>query len=77
VEDDRRIDPVEELGPEHLLELRHYLFAHLVVVALTLGVRIGLHRKAEIHLARDLLRADVRGHDDDRVAEIDLTALGV
>ena len=26
---------------------------------------------------RDLLRADVRGHDDDGVAEVDLAALGV
>jgi hypothetical protein len=33
--------------------------------------------KAELLHLVDVLRADVAGHDDDRVAEVDLAALGV
>ena len=33
--------------------------------------------EAQVHLARNLVSADIRRHDDDRVAEIDLAALGV
>src|SRR5690625_74732 len=57
LEDDHVIDPVEELGPELLLELRENGAADLLVAA-----------PGAAHL-EDLRGADVAGHDHDRVAE--------
>ena len=77
MEDDGRIDAVKELWSEHCFELRHDLVAHLRVIALLLSFGILFDGEAKVHFARDLFSADVRGHDDDRVAEIDLAPLGV
>ena len=77
-EDDRRVDAVEELGAEVLLELGRDLVLHELVRALG-PVRVGqpMARKPEARVRLELLRAEVRGHDDDRVAEVDPAALGV
>jgi len=50
-----------------------------IVIVVARPGRVGVlpHREAEVHLARDLVRADVRRHDDDGVPEVDLAALGV
>ena len=77
MEDDRRVDPVEELRSEGLLQLAHHLLAHLIVFPLRQLVLVSTVTEAKGGITRDLLGADVRGHDDDRVAEIDLASLGV
>src|SRR4051794_12840849 len=74
VEDDDVVDPVEELGPEDLLELAHDPGLHVVVGDPRLVVADG---EAERRVAGDLLRADVRRHDHDRVAEVDRPPLRV
>ena len=64
VEDDRLVDPVEELGEEGGLEDVLDLAADPLLVA---GAgQVG-----------DDLAAEVGGHDDDRVAEVDGPALAV
>ena len=64
VEQDDLVDAVEELRPERRLDHGHHVVAHLVdILAL-----------AEID---EILRTQVRGHHDQRVAEIDRTALAV
>jgi hypothetical protein len=73
VEDDDLVDAVQELGPEHLLELRHDALLHLVVRQSLLVAE----REAERLVLRDLRRSEVRGHDHDRVAEVDLPPLRV
>ena len=77
-EHDGRVDPVEELRPEVLLQLGGDLLLHQLVRALG-AVRVGrAHRpEAEARVGLELLGAEVRGHDDDRVAEVDPAALGV
>ena len=40
-------------------------------------LRAARHREADLLHLVDVLRADVAGHDDDRVAEVDLAAFGV
>ena len=60
-------------GPEDLLELAHDPALHLVVGEAGLVA----DREAERLVLRDRGRADVRGHDHDRVPEVDLAALGV
>ena len=74
VEDDHVVDPVEELGPEDLLELAHDPVLHVVVG--DPGLVVG-DREAERRVARDLGGPDVRGHDHDGVAEVDGAALRV
>src|SRR4051794_11600735 len=74
VEDDDVVDPVEELGPEDLLELAHDPGLHVVVGDPRLVVADG---EAERRVPGDLLRADVRRHDHDRVAEVDRPPLRV
>ena len=77
VEDQRRIDAVEELGPEDALHLLQHLVLHPLVALPLALLLVGLRVEAEAVLAPDQVRADVRGHDDDRVAEVDLAAFGV
>ena len=74
VEDDRRVDAIQELRPEQLLERIVHLLAHIVGVQLAAGVEA---READPRGAPDMLGADVRGHDNDRVAEIDPPALAI
>ena len=64
MEHDDVVDAVDELGPEVLLHDLHHRLLHLRVVRLA-G-----------HLL-DHLRAEVRGHDDHGVAEVDGAALAV
>ena len=71
VEDDDLVDPVQELGAEDLLELAHDPVLHLVIGE----TGVVADGEAEGLVLRDRGRADVRRHDHDRVAEVDLAAL--
>src|SRR4051794_26845559 len=73
VEDDHLVDPVEELGAEDFFEIAHDPVLHVAVG------HAGLVGDGEPDrgVLRDLAGADVRGHDHDRVAEVDGAALGV
>ena len=62
VEDDDLVDPVEELGPEGGL--------HSSVTRMSISISV-------ISPVEDELAADVGGHDDDRVGEVDRPALAV
>jgi hypothetical protein len=73
VEDDDLVHAVEELGPEELLELAGN--ALLEVLVRKPVARIGA--EAETLALDDVAGADVARHDDDRVLEVDLAALGV
>ena len=77
-EDHGRVDAVEELRAEVLLQLDGDLLLHQLVRAL-LAVRVGrAHRpEAQARVGLELLGAEVGGHDDDRVAEVDPPTLGV
>src|SRR3954447_1170570 len=77
VEDDHGVDAVEELGPESLLELARDLFPHPVILTRLGPFLIFLDGETEVHIPRDLLRTNVRRHDDDRIAEVDLPPLRV
>ncbi len=72
VEDDDVVDPVEELGPEVLLELVLNLRLHPLVVdgALTGG-------EPDAGALGDVPGAQVRRHDQNGVLEVDQPALGV
>ncbi len=63
----------EKLGAEDLLELAHDPVLHLVVGE----TGVVADGEAEGLVLGDRGRADVRRHDHDRVAEVDLAALGV
>ena len=77
-EHDRRVDAVEELRAEVLLQLVRDLLLHELVRALGPGgVGRALDAEAEAGVRLELLRAEVAGHDDDAVAEVDPAALGV
>src|SRR4051794_8401190 len=77
-EDDRRVDPVEELRPEVVLQLRRDLLLHELVGGLgPCGVRLAHGPEAKRRVRLELLGAQVGGHDDDAVAEVDAAALGV
>ena len=73
MEDDDFVHPVEEFGPEDLLELARDARLHLLVADAGLAA---LH-KAQRHVLGDGLGADVAGHDENGVAEIDRAPLGV
>ena len=74
VEHDDVVDPVQELRAEDLLQLAHDPVLHVVVGDARLVVGDG---EAERRVPRDLAGPDVRGHDHDRVAEVDRAPLGV
>ena len=77
-EDDGGVDPVEELRAEVLLQLGGDLLLHELVRALgAVGVGRAHRPEAQARVGLELLGAEVRGHDDDRVAEVDPAALGV
>src|SRR5215213_139280 len=73
VEDDHLVDPVEELRSEDFFEVAHDPVFHVVVRHAGL---VG-DGEADRGVLRDLRGADVRGHDHDRVAEVDRASLGV
>ena len=64
VEDDDLVDAVQSLAGGDLLEPRHDLFGPLGQALLVAD------REAERLVLGDLRRAEVRGHDHDRVAEV-------
>ena len=71
VEHDRLVDAVEELGAEVLLERLVDLLLHPLVADGLVGLG-----EAEVGLAQ-ITGAEVRGHDQHGVAEVDRTALAV
>src|SRR4051812_1481860 len=71
VEHDRLVDPVQELGPEVLLQRVVDLLLHLLVGDGLVGLA-----EAHVRLA-EILGAEVRGHDQHGVAEVHRTALAV
>jgi hypothetical protein len=60
------VDAVEEFGPEVAAQLGHDAFA-----------RVGLDLTGSGHPFDQVLRADVGGHDHDRVAKVNRATLGV
>ena len=73
LENDNLVDTVEEFRPEQLLHLGHDATLDLLVGQ----ALVRLRREAERLCLDDVARADVRRHDDDRVAEIDRATLAV
>ena len=73
VEDDHVVEPVQELGPEVLLDRDLEPFLHLLVAGRLVAAAV----EAEDVRARGDLGAGVGGHDDDRVLEIDVAAEAV
>src|SRR5690606_33547130 len=73
VEYDRLVDPVDELRTEALLQLGQHFILHLIELAA--GIRDS--GEAERRIPFDLIGSDVRGHDDQRIAEVDDASLGV
>src|SRR5690554_4592506 len=71
VEDDVLVETVQELGTEVPLQLLRHLLLHLLVVH-----RLVSDLETDGLLAQ-VANAQVGGHDDDRVLEVDRTALGV
>jgi hypothetical protein len=72
------VDAVEELGAELLLEVVEDLGLDLGVLFFEfLLFAGGLGAEAELDFAVHVGGADVTGHNDDRVAEVDAAALGV
>ena len=65
---DDLIEPIEKFGFKDPLRFIENLVAHRIVI-------VSLSRCTESHyrLLLQQLSADVRGHDDDRVPEIDLS----
>src|SRR5215210_293568 len=72
VEDDDLVDPVQELGPEHLLQLAHDPGLHVLVG----DAGLVADGEPDAGVLGDLRRAHVRGHDHDRVAEVHRAPLG-
>src|SRR5438552_768992 len=79
LEDDGRVDPVQELRPEEALHL--FLDALLHALVSRRYVRVvspfSLRAEAERGLALQQLLREVARHDDDGVAEVDAAPLGV
>ena len=73
VEHDDLVDAVQELRPEDQLHLIHHIGLHPLVVS----GRVLLCHKSETLRINNGLGACVGGHDDNRVPEIHLPALGV
>ena len=69
-EDDQLVETVDELGLERLARGLQQAVAELVVIVV--HARSG--RESERRAVRGAFRADIRGHDDDRIAEVDVAA---
>ncbi len=77
MEDDDFVDAVEELRTERLLNFLHHPALHPIVgFDFVLGREL-LRAEADVGGRRHSDRADVAGHDDDRVFEVDLTPLRI
>ncbi len=77
VEHDDVVNTVEELRTNRVLQLAHHVLLDLLKGALGVAcVAVGKAQRLAA-LAGDLLRADVGGHDDDGVLEVDMAALAV
>src|SRR3954447_16957485 len=66
LEEDDLVDAVEELGAEARSQLGHHALARVLA-----DLAVLVDPVEQVH------RADVRRHDDDRVAEVDRAALGI
>ena len=73
VEDDDVVEPVQELGPEVLLDGDFEPLFHLLVAAGLVAAAV----EPEDVGVRGHLGAGVGGHDDDRVLEVDVAAEAV
>ena len=71
-EDDHVVQPVEELGPEDLFDPLVDAVLHALVRSVVVGPL-----EAESRFVLDRLGAGVGGHDQDRVAEVDVAAKAV
>ena len=79
LEHDHRVDAVQELGPEHALQLFVDLLFRVLVSALDL-FRLVHHRRLKAERGARLIHvsdAEVGGHDDHGVGEVDDLALSV
>src|SRR6266550_9524576 len=79
LEDDGRVNPVQELRPEEALHLFHDAFLHPLVRRREVRVvpALGLRAEAERGFALQQLLREVARHDHDRVAEVDAAALRI
>jgi len=78
VEHDDVVDTVDKLRAEYLLQLAHHkLFRALKVALRSICFAGGCKAEALLLLLRDEARADVRGHDDDRVLKADHLAVRI
>src|SRR2546425_7705672 len=79
LEDDGRVDPVEELGAEEALHLFLDPFLHPLIRGGDIGIVAAFDFAAEPErgLALQHLLREVARHDDDRVAEVDTAPLRV
>src|SRR5690606_35332219 len=77
VEDHDVVDTVQELRSEDLPQLAQDTLAHRVVLVPLALLFVAGDAEPEALALHDLLRADVRGHDDDRVAEVHSPPLGI
>ena len=76
VKDNDIVNTVEHLRAEGLFEVCKHFFLN-PLKGLLARVTVSAKTERFARLAGDLVGADVRGHDDDRVFEIDLAALAV
>ena len=76
-EDHDAVEAVDEFGAEGLFEGIHDLRLHLLIFGLHAGLFIGGDGEADALGALDEVGADVAGHDEEGVAEVDAAALGV
>ena len=72
MKDDRLVDPVQELGGEVPPELLQYELLDLLRVLDLLGAAESHPRPVD-----EVFGPDVRGHDDQRVLEVDEVPVGV
>ncbi|MNQ97027.1 hypothetical protein D3C85_1126540 [compost metagenome] len=73
VEHDDFIDPVKELRAEAFLQLTHHFVFHVAVVFTS--IQCGCEAQRRVLLNH--IRADIRSHDDQCVAEINSASFGI
>ena len=79
VEDHQLVEAVEELRAEVSLDLDHHVVLDLLLALVFLGLALasGHAVEAELRARLHVLRAEVGGHDEDHVAEVDVAPEGV
>ena len=77
MEHNRAVDAVEKLGAEGLLQLVKQVLLHPVVGLLPRLGFVAARSEADSRTFLDELGADIAGHDNHAVAEIDTPALGI